>query len=101
MAKLADARDLKSRDTRVSYRFDPGFRHHYIAEWSSPVARRAHNPKVMWFKSHLRNQQVAPKRISGLKTQKPQRFLGFFMPIFKVEFKRYHFPKSTFWGDLN
>ncbi len=56
MAKLADARDLKSRDTRVSYRFDPGFRHHYIAEWSSPVARRAHNPKVMWFKSHLRNQ---------------------------------------------
>ena len=46
MAKLADARDLKSRDTRVSYRFDPGFRHHYIAEWSSPVARRAHNPEV-------------------------------------------------------
>ena len=101
MAKLADARDLKSRDTRVSYRFDPGFRHHYIAEWSSPVARRAHNPKVMWFKSHLRNQQVAPKKISGLKTQKPQRFLGFFMPIFKVEFKRYHFPKSTFGEDLN
>ena len=28
----------------------------YIAEWSSSVARRAHNPKVMWFKSHLRNQ---------------------------------------------
>ncbi len=65
------------------------------------VARRAHNPEVVWFKSHPRNQQVAPKKISGLKTQKPQRFLGFFMPIFKVEFKRYHFPKSTFWGDLN
>ena len=30
-----------------------------IAEWSSSVARRAHNPKVMWFKSHLRNQQNA------------------------------------------
>ena len=29
----------------------------YIAEWSSPVARRAHNPKVMWFKSLLRNQR--------------------------------------------
>ena len=57
MAKLADARDLKSRDTRVSYRFDPGFRHHYIAEWSSPVARRAHNPKVVRFKSHSRNQK--------------------------------------------
>lgn len=26
---------------------------------------------------------------------------GFFMPIFKVEFKRYHFPKSTFGEDLN
>ena len=66
------------------------------------VARRAHNPEVVWFKSHPRNQQVAPKKISELKTQKPQRFLGFFMPIFfKVEFKRYHFPKSTFGEDLN
>ncbi len=27
MAELADARDLKSRDTRVSYRFETGFRH--------------------------------------------------------------------------
>ena len=40
-----------------SYRFDPGFRHQYIAEWSSLVARRAHNPEVMRFKSHLRNQK--------------------------------------------
>ena len=47
------------------------------------------------------SQQVAPKKISVLKTQKPQRFLGFFMPIFNVEFKRYHFPKSTFGEDLN
>ena len=28
VAELADARDLKSRDTEVSYRFDPGHRHH-------------------------------------------------------------------------
>ena len=27
-----------------------------IAGWSSLVARRAHNPKVVWFKSRLRNQ---------------------------------------------
>ena len=27
MAELADARDLKSRGTRVPYRFKPGFRH--------------------------------------------------------------------------
>ena len=57
MAELADARDLKSREIYFSYRFDPGFRHHHIAEWSSLVARRAHNPKVMRFKSHLRNQK--------------------------------------------
>ena len=31
MAKLADARDLKSRETNISYRFDSGFRHQYIA----------------------------------------------------------------------
>ena len=28
VAEQADARDLKSRDTKVSYRFDPGHRHH-------------------------------------------------------------------------
>ena len=55
VAELADARDLKSRDTKVSYGFDSRFRHH-IAEWSSLVARRAHNPKVVWFKSRPRNQ---------------------------------------------
>ena len=63
MAELADARDLKSREIYFSYRFDPGFRHHYIAEWSSLVARRAHNPKVMRFKSHLRNQRLVEKRV--------------------------------------
>ena len=46
-----------------SYRFDPGFRHHYIAEWSSLAARRAHNPKVMRFKSHLRNQRLVFWRV--------------------------------------
>ena len=46
-------------------------------------------------------QQVAPKKISVPKTQEPQRFLGFFVPFFKVEFKRYHFLKTTFGEDLN
>ena len=31
MAELADARDLKSRVTKVTYRFETGFRHHHIA----------------------------------------------------------------------
>ena len=46
-------------------------------------------------------QQVAPKKISVPKTQEPQRFLGFFVPFFKVEFKRYHFLKTAFGEDLN
>jgi len=29
------------------------------------------------------------------------RLLGFFVPFFKVQFKRYHFPKMTFGEDLN
>ena len=29
MAELADAQDLKSCDPYRSYRFDPGFRHHF------------------------------------------------------------------------
>jgi hypothetical protein len=45
---LADARDLKSRGNLFPYRFDPGLRHQYNdAEWSSLVARRAHNPEVV------------------------------------------------------
>ena len=30
VAELADARDLKSRDAKASYRFDPGHRHHPV-----------------------------------------------------------------------
>ena len=87
MAKLADARDLKSRDTRVSYRFDPGFRHHYIAEWSSPVARRAHNPKVMWFKSHLRNHWTGPNLPTTI-TRSRQLGLSFIcLYVFRLRFK--------------
>ena len=37
----------------------------------------------------------------GAENPETTRFLGFFMLIFKVEFKRYHFPKSTFGENLN
>lgn len=37
--------------------------------------------------------------MSVRKTQKPKRFLGFSC-FFKVEFKRYHFPKNGLWGGL-
>ena len=37
MAEQADARDLKSRDTRVSYRFDPGYRHQTKEERLQPL----------------------------------------------------------------
>lgn len=66
----------------------------------NPVGSNAEG-KLNCINAVVITQQVAPKKILGLKTQKPQRFLGFFMPIFKVEFKRYHFPKSTFGEDLN
>ena len=69
--------------------------------WASKAQSCEKTPELRSFKRLPHNQQVPPKRISRLKTQKPQRFLGFFMPIFKVEFKRYHFPKSTFGEDLN
>ena len=57
MAELADARDLKSREIFSRTGSTPASGTNYIAEWSSLVARRAHNPKVMRFKSHLRNQK--------------------------------------------
>ena len=53
VAEQADAQDLKSCDGQTSYRFDSGPRHQlmwfilYDAGWSSLVARRAHNPKVV------------------------------------------------------
>ena len=97
MAKLADAQDLKLRDTRVSYRFDPGFRHHYIAEWSSPVARRAHNPKVMWFKSHLRNQSVCTKKMHRRNPQIPQGFLGIFHTRKQDANKKMQMVKTGLW----
>ena len=66
VAEQADAADLKSADTRVSYRFKSGHRHHTVPKDNRQiqyrgveqlVARRAHNPEAVWFKSHLRNQK--------------------------------------------
>ena len=36
-----------------------------VAEWSSLVARRAHNPEVVRFESHLRNQYFFTKEKNG------------------------------------
>ena len=55
MAELADARDLKSREILSRTGSTPASGTN-IAGWSSSVARRAHNPKVVRFKSHSRNQ---------------------------------------------
>ena len=57
MAEQADALDLKSNVAKATYRFDPGHRHHIYRGVEQLVARRAHNPEVVWFKSHLRNQK--------------------------------------------
>ena len=69
MAELADARDLKSREIFSRTGSTPASGTIYIAGWSSLVARRAHNPKVMRFKSHLRNQ----------KNSNHQRWFEFFL----------------------
>ncbi|MBQ9965498.1 MAG: hypothetical protein IJP22_02065 [Clostridia bacterium] len=37
----------------------------------------------------------------GSKNPETTAVSGFFMLFFKVEFKRYHFPKTTFGEDLN
>ena len=63
MAELADARDLKSREIFSRTGSTPASGTNNIAEWSSLVARRAHNPEVMRFKSHLRNQRLVEKRV--------------------------------------
>ena len=63
MAELADARDLKSREILSRTGSTPASGTNNIAEWSSLVAHRAHNPEVMRFKSHLRNQRLVEKRV--------------------------------------
>ena len=65
MAELADARDLKSREIFSRTGSTPASGTKYIAEWSSLVARRAHNPEVMRFKSHLRNQKNSSDLFRG------------------------------------
>ena len=39
---------------------------------------RSDNPKVMWFKSHLRNQSVCTKKMHRRNPQITQGFLGIF-----------------------
>ena len=36
------------------------------------VARRAHNPEVVWFKSHPRNQKIPFALANGIFLSKPQ-----------------------------
>ena len=54
---MADARDLKSREILSRTGSTPASGTIFIAGWSSLAARRAHNPKVVRFKSHSRNQK--------------------------------------------
>ena len=86
VAEQADAADLKSADTRVSYRFKSGHRHHTVPKDNRQiqyrgveqlVARRAHNPEAVWFKSHLRNQEAVPKKMPPRKLEVSSSFLRF------------------------
>ena len=79
MAELADARDLKSREIFSRTGSTPASGTNNIAEWSSLVARRAHNPEVMRFKSHLRNQkaQLSHKGWLSFSFFTPRAEMGF------------------------
>ena len=46
------------------------------------------------------SQHCEPKKISVRKTQKPQRFLGFFRAIFQGGIQKTSFPKNDLWGGL-
>ena len=49
----------------MSYGFDSRQRHHPYRGVEQLVARRAHNPEVVWFKSHPRNHvKKTPIRVS-------------------------------------
>ncbi len=71
---MADALDLKSSEVHPSYRFKPGFRHHFksnvyvnINQYRGVeqlVARRAHNPEVAGSNPvSATKQKTAPKRV--------------------------------------
>ncbi len=47
----------------MPYGFDSRQRHHLYRGVEQLVARRAHNPEVVWFKSHPRNQKEKSHRV--------------------------------------
>ncbi len=106
VAELADARDLKSRETRVSYRFKPGHRHQIsqnrklnIAEWSSLAARWAHNPKVIGSNPFSATNIANRKRYRCQKPRNHSSF-GVFRTIFQSETQKISFPEKDLWGGL-
>ena len=85
VAEQADARDLKSRGSISRTGSSPvsgtnPFKYRAVEQL---VARRAHNPEVMRFKSHPRNQEAVPKK---MHRGKPEIFSGFlrFSPFFSL-----------------
>ena len=103
MAELADARDLKSRETHLSYRFKPGFRHQTVFPQTNQyrgveqlVARRAHNPEVVG---------SSPSPATKTKTA-PNRVLFLFSLFIRLKFltgsrhgqKRLNHCKTAFYG---
>ena len=62
VAELADARDLKSLGSNVVRVRFPSTAPFLYRGVEQLVARRAHNPEVVWFKSHPRNQVKSPKK---------------------------------------
>ena len=114
MAELADARDLKSRETHLSYRFKPGFRHQTVFPQTNQyrgveqlVARRAHNPEVGGSSPSPATMLCNQKRYCTGKPRNHNGFWAFSYPDFQVQTKRYfsllrglELPTPTISGDF-
>ena len=114
MAELADARDLKSRETHLSYRFKPGFRHQTVFPQTNQyrgveqlVARRAHNPEVGGSSPPSATMLCNQKRYCTGKPRYHNGFGVFSCPNFQVQTKRYYsllrgleLPTPTISGDF-
>ena len=101
MAELADARDLKSRGTRVPYRFKPGFRHQKKREGSSLSLL------LLPAKSRRTGWGFAPTICANQNSFKNQTFradegseTGFYLSLFECSDTGFSFHLFTFHSSL-
>ena len=73
----------------------------HIGMWRSLVSRSLWEREISQVRILSSRPTLRTEKDIGSENPETTRFLGFFVPFFKVEFKRYHFSKTTFGEDLN